>query len=168
MRYDEILTEGRDSPLYHGTGWNAALQIITSNEILPNSSHKPKKLLMHGDELVQGISLTRNLNTAFDFGKIVFEIDQRKLSQTNKLVPLDYWSTQYNPSLRSRSHQQGDKYEYEEFCVGAIKPFDKHLIAIWIQEKTKDRFSKMFTDEDTIKRYSVIFDNPLLKIAKNK
>lgn len=173
MRYLDIINEGRDAPLYHGTGIGAAILILQSNKIIARTEQDSRFLAGYGlksvklpqgfdDSPVQGVSLSRSKAFAETFGEIVFELDQRKLAQTNKIVPYDFWSAaapKNDPSQRSQRGYGIRKYEYEEFCVGPIDPLSRYLIAIYMTQKKHDFVTRYGTEDEVH-----LLANPLLKI----
>jgi len=138
--FKEYLTEGRDAPLYHGTSFYAANNILYRNVMEARGlDHVPNHFLMQ-----EAISFTRN----FDFAKrwsedeIVFEVDQRKLAQAYKIVPKNHWaigkvSHSYRTMRVARPKPHKDKYgnvveyEYEEAVLAKkINNFDKYILKI--------------------------------------
>lgn len=108
------LEEGRDAPLYHGTHPSAILHIL-DHGFKPMTTHHNEKLLLspkpksiEDRKESKGISLTRSLKFAKSWGIVVFEFDQRQLSQKYKIIPVNYWPN------KPKTH---DTYEYEEFLV---------------------------------------------------
>jgi hypothetical protein len=165
------LVEGRDAPLYHGTHLGAALEILRTNRIKANSYHEPSRLAGLGGmpsfdknaDSVTGVSLTRSREQAlhFDFGEIVFELDQRKLSYTHKLIPFDYWGAGHlnEPNMRGQPAISGDKNEAEEFCVGPISPANKYIMAIYMNRKRHSYNTRHFA-ADVLRP---LFDHPLFR-----
>lgn len=165
MRYYEIITEGRDAPLYHGTGSSNAISIIEQDAIRAKTDHDTAKLTNYGSkgDYQSGVSLTRNKKMAEGFGEVVFEIDQRRLAQTNKLIPIDYWAKPDKPSNRGRGHSGSivsGTYEYEEFCVGEIKPLRRYLIAIHMTAHGCRRLKRDYDMKDI----AVLMKHPLLHV----
>jgi hypothetical protein len=125
----EDLNEGRDAPLYHATGLSAANMILNDNTLWPATLHPKGKLKRSNanddKERVNGISLTRSIQFAKDWGQVVFELDQRKLSYNFSFAPYDYyqWSTPNSISRRK---------EAEEFLLGEIKNFKSYVRKIHI------------------------------------
>lgn len=166
------LREGRDAPLYHGTHLAAALEILKNDTIEARSSHETSRIAALGGqpslgqttEAIQGVSLTRSRDQAlhFEFGEIVFELDQRKLSQTHKLIPFDYWSAGHlnEPSGRGHHLPHTDKNEAEEFCVGAIKPASRYITAIYMSRRRYGYNTKHYPQEVL----RPLLDHPLLRI----
>lgn len=159
---DIFLIEGRDAPLYHGTSLGNALKIIKGNEIWGGTQHD----LNRDDEPVFGVSLTRSKHLAQGFAGnngVVFELDQAKLVQNHKLVPIDYWAF-HNPKKKSLRglgpHVGGDRYEYEEFCVGSIEPLNRFLKAIHMTGKGYRRAET----EYAWNAVQELLDNPMLRV----
>ena len=166
MKYLEIINEGRDAPLYHGCSFFAATSIIQHDEIWAGTQHSSDKLYMDGeDEEIFGVSLSRSKSLSANFGPVVFEIDQRRLAQTRKIVPLDYWSASNprKPSLRGHNpHPGGDRYEFEEFCLGHIQPLSRYLLAIHMTPSGVKQAERHYAGK--MELIEPILQHPLLKI----
>lgn len=88
MRYPiyEMLTEGRDAPLYHATGYDKLRGIVDSNYLQAMTRQEINS------KAVKGVSLTREFRFAKKWNDgVILQIDQRKLAQTYKIIPFDYW-----------------------------------------------------------------------------
>lgn len=151
MRIWEILTEGRDAPLYHWMDGHKALQVFSVDALLPKFAHK-----IIGTE--QGISLTRNKNyNHFNGSSACLVFDQTKLAQTHRIVPVD--------AERAAATDRGEKADLdkfhdrpahsyydgsgrfgnemaEEFLLGAIKPLHTYLTAIYVRCRDDEEFLK--------------------------
>ena len=134
MLLSEILLEGRDAPLYHATGPGNALFIIENNEFKPRTSHSLKKVGLSDHE--EGISLSRNIHSARLFGDVVFELDQRKLSQNYRMIPFDYWGLSNEPENVGLGRRKERYAEAEEFVIGPIKNASRYITAIHISQRT--------------------------------
>lgn len=172
MKYVELI-EGRDAPLYHGTYLGAALRILATDTIEARSHHESARMAGLGGmpsfdddkaDLIRGVSLTRSRAQAlhFDFGPIVFELDQRKLARTNKLIPFAYWGAGHlsEPSVRGHRPKGVDPNEAEEFCVGAIKPATRYIIAIYYRRQQYNQDNRNFSKETL----QPLLDHPLLRV----
>ena len=162
------LFEGRDAPLYHGTSLHTAALILTENVFRAKTAHEDSRLSglggnisfgSTGENQVYGVSLTREYQKGLDFGNVSFEIDQRRLAQTNKIIPFDFWGANLkSPSLRGHNpYKNADSYEFEEFCVGEIKPATKYIIAIYMKQNRYNfmkRFAENATDLKTLENDS--------------
>ncbi len=134
MRAKELF-EGRDAPLYHGTSYENAKAILTSNLLKAQP-------LPEGDDWdtrdMPVISLSRSIQFVKDFiqrrikGKgVVFEVDQTKLAQRYKIKPWNYYANaELSKSARVSSNTTGIHNEYEEFITRDITDFDSYLVAI--------------------------------------
>lgn len=67
----------KSAPLYHGTSWENAVNIIESNELRGNVSNETE---------TYGVSFTRNKNSAYS--SVALIIDQEKLSYNYKIDPI--------------------------------------------------------------------------------
>jgi hypothetical protein len=143
--FKQFLEEGRDAPLYHGTDTHAAIQIIDADtlegrtdnhsrleplnswgekkkELVVNVNHfKPKKYTKFN-----GSSFSRDMRRSLHWrgGGLCFEVDQRKLSQRHKLVPINiFMAMGYNKHAK-------DEELAEEFVIGDIKNFRRYITRI--------------------------------------
>lgn len=150
IRFDSYLSEGRDSPLYHSTDLIHAFQIIRQNTFRGNTKHTYDKLLKgklvdngkgYAADL-KGVSMTRNIRFAKIWNPIVFEFDQRKLSQRHKIIPTDYYYKNKDVSIASIGKP---KSESEEFLIGDIKNASSYITCLHIERKF---YKNVLKDED--------------------
>jgi hypothetical protein len=154
MRYAEIiLTEVvRPNVLYHSTRLESLYDILDSDEIKANTSHRievsrhvsirPRDVDSRG--YIEGVSLTRNIRFArrwrsrwsADAGGIVLVLDAGKLRQRYRMIPLAYWTTNGARWIDDAARANGD--ESEEFLIGAIKPVIPLLIEIQVPKSVID------------------------------
>lgn len=124
MRYRELLFEGRDAPLFHGTDLVSAISITRHNQIDANQQyeHHPRGVSLARDYLV-----ARAFGTYFDrVVPVVFVLDQQQLLNSNlKLRP--YRDTSEPGVYRER--------ESEELVLGDIASLDRYLISINVDMK---------------------------------
>ena len=86
MRWSEIITEGRDAPLYHATSVKAALSILRAGAL----GNPDERLTDDGHPKV---SMTRDERLRYYAGAPVqFVMDQRRLAQRYKIKPFDFFS----------------------------------------------------------------------------
>lgn len=145
ITFTQFLTEGRDAPLYHGTPMDTAAYILKRDMIEARTLHhgagfegKSWNASKVSSGEVSGVSLTRNLRMAKVFGSVVFELDQRKLTQTHKIMPYNYFNRATMDGSSGARSLPDNKYkatEAEEFVRGSIKNLDKYLITLWVHEK---------------------------------
>jgi hypothetical protein len=145
----EYLKEGREAPLFHGTSLVMADDILSHNYIYGRTEQytslkdNGQKDYYQGYKEVSGVSLTRSYKIAEYFGKrgVVFELDQRRLSQNYSIIPVNHWATgvlQYIPGKTARTnHNPKDitDNEAEEFLIGSIKNLDKYLARVIIVDE---------------------------------
>lgn len=125
----------------------------------------------------RGISLTRDKQYAIKWENIIFEFDQQKLKQKYKIIPYN-WGYSI-----SNTNRQNYKKEKEEFLIvskteksypddidflkmlekpgGTIKPLDKYLIGIYINERTYNVYTK--NDTKIYEPFEKIKKHPLYK-----
>jgi hypothetical protein len=163
MRYKEIF-EGREGFLYHGTSIFYACEAIKDNSLEARTSHRKFKLLLGPEEDnkydetnksgVWGVSLTRNSKIAFAFGNVVFVLDQRILSYTHKLIPVDYWQKTNRKKNLTRNPTNNNSidfdYEFEEFCIGDIKPLNRYCKKILIRKQSIIKFERDYGSFDSV------------------
>jgi hypothetical protein len=139
--FEEFLQEGRDAPLYHGVShWSKVHSILDDDlQLRPLTQHEPKELMHNVDgPIINGISLTRSKEFALHWSKIttlhsmnsgiVFQLNQRKLQQRYRLVPIQYWQGGISlnsarfmhakpSSAKAATYQKTN--EYEEFLISS-------------------------------------------------
>jgi hypothetical protein len=157
IKFNEFLNEGRDAPLYHGTTSSFAVSIIEGNSIKAHTDHFSKKVFNNIDHKhphiknEKGISLTRDVKFALSWpGKygIVFELDQRKLAQRHKLIPIKIEGVLRGGNRNEYAHMA------EEFIIGDIKDLDKYLTKIIIKSETIiDRIEQKIIDHPLLYDY---------------
>jgi len=145
----QYLEEGRDAPLYHGT--DNTIKVLDSNTLKGNNSHSYKTLMIDKPGYATGVSLTRNLKVASQFQKwadhtnyAILELDQRKLAQSHKIIPVNFWNgvNKKEPSRAKSLPKQEVGSEYEEFVLGDIKNLDKYIKRIFIFNKNSELFGQ--------------------------
>lgn len=173
------MNESKSSPLYHATGIYRACDILKSNTLLANTDQ------YFGDDKVMGVSLSRDLN--FVKGpslpnpraKVIFVLDQEKLSHNYKIKPINYFTTHHDINLPKDEIESGIRKglmaEAEEFVIGDIKNLDKYIIKIIIPKTTyrynEDNLKRAegqtqsFASE-MAKKYLIIKNNPKTVIEK--
>ena len=72
-----LIRASKSAPLYHGTTWMNAIEILESNELRANVSNETE---------TNGVSFTRNSREAYD--QVVFVIDQESLAYNYRISPL--------------------------------------------------------------------------------
>lgn len=129
MRIHEILSEAATAPLYHGTTFSNALEIVNDGYFLPVTS------MGEGSKRYIGISTTRSPRLShidhdpfqnswekdtIEGFNVVFVLDQNKIRQRNKILPFD-WFKDYGHSSMSLYKNVGKlrtaRSESEEFIV---------------------------------------------------
>jgi len=143
MNLAEILNEGRDAPLYHGMTPAKARSVFTRDTLPASWTHN-----IPGLGKVQGNSFSRN--KLLKYGYVVITVNQTKLAQTYKIIPLDgeyVHSARHDgvpstlPYARDRNaiNMFGDKklpaqLLSEEFVVGDISNLHKYILSISVGE----------------------------------
>jgi len=123
MKLDQVLTEGRDAPLYHVTTLPRLLYALERNELRAYQTD------------IDLVSLTRNKRLRHIAGKGPAEgmliFDQRKLSYNYKMEP-------QNDNPEDKMDMMDDSREDEEVVVGSIKPLNRYVDHIVIFDHYKD------------------------------
>lgn len=157
MRWSEILTESRQAPLFHATSLAAALSIITSDKMTGTTgqrldSRRGKRYKMRTDDWhgavhgykmkggwdAKGISFTRDYAFASNWQRstVIFVLDQTKIAQTNKIVPVDHTNNgAYDYAAIGFEHME----QAEEFVIGDIAPLSRCLVSINVRLAELDR-----------------------------
>lgn len=151
MLLSEVL--GRGASLYHGSGLGGAMNIIRTDTFQASTLHAI------GDELTGGVSLTRSPVQARTFGYVVFALDQIKLQQRHRIVPIDYWGQSREPVMVGSGRRLGRYAEAEEFVIGPIEHAEQYITAIYVERKVLDRYQKEYGEQIT-----VLTDHPKLAI----
>lgn len=106
---DQLIAEGRDAPLYHGTG-HRTLEIIRLDLLKPETTHRPTPSMVSASRLTptaSGISLTRSLRFAKAWSSgIVLVLDQTKLSKEFRILPINFYNITQQLASRSKSTRQ--------------------------------------------------------------
>ena len=131
------LLESKSAPLYHATHDTYAADIIAGNKLEGMTEQ-----VINGKR-VMGVSLTRSLAFARQWGKIIFKLNQEKLAHRYKLVPIDYFQTNGEDNSKVKhflGRRQGKFAEAEEFVIAPeIKNLDQYIDEIIITKETETR-----------------------------
>jgi hypothetical protein len=133
--FTNYLNEGRDAPLYHTTGLDAAALTLSQNVLKPLTYHITSQIDKKKYKNEYGSSFTRSIEFAKYYGGksqsnyyAIFEVDQAKIAQKNKIIAMNWYGS---GALRYIAGQARNRYtESEEFVIGPIKNFDDVLIRI--------------------------------------
>ena len=164
MRLNEILTEGRDAPLYHFASPEKIKHLADYDELVGDWEHDLSQWI---GKTVTGTSLTRNSRLLLqDTGKWCrIKLDQSKLTQSYKFLPVEgdyaHWHAgKLSPSelkLLSRSMSDNVRYKFrsgmdwaEEFLLGTVKNAHKYIIEISINETSGEW---LYADHNPVHRY---------------
>ena len=121
MRYNEIIMEGADAPLYHGAPLPHLLRILQT-DMLGKNYHRTVSL-SRAYHVSNYFSASGERDVWEDYGGILV-LDQRLLAQTYKIRPHnDEWAYA-NPD------HSGFRDEQEEVVTGVIVPLSRYLISI--------------------------------------
>jgi len=119
MRHQQLI-EGRDAPLWHGVAHYHSINQLNQNFIEGTTTQRfwpdGRRLKDNHPDYrdsfwLKGVSLTRDIKYAQGWGDIVYEIDQRALSQRYKIMPFNWGYSGHG--IRNQHH----KREREEFVI---------------------------------------------------
>lgn len=155
--FKQYLTESRSAPLYHATS-EFRVQGILKNGFKPWTHHKSSKLLMPGgDDKVPGVSATRSFKFAMNWGAVIFELEQREITQRYKIIPIQFFTDDdlaaTRPNRARVKDYSGHDNEYEEFIVTSKPLPPKYIKRIWVKEHiTRGKFAGMKDVFDPIRQ----------------
>lgn len=154
FNFKSYLEEGRDAPLYHATPLFNAEKILQHNIIRAQTSHVHDWTTKKQGKVraLPVVSLTRSFKFAerwgervsvrnrFDF--VIFELDQRKLSQRYKFVPYNHFSGNpyggtfgiEHPVARHVNDELDSGFpvnQYEENVIDDIKNAEQYIVKIY-------------------------------------
>lgn len=166
MRYADLIVEGRDAPLWHAYGkpWHA-VRALKTNEMLGTTTQRwwPDDRHYYDDEgdvyknsyWMKGISMTRDPEFAKRWGVVLFCLDQNRIAQRYKIIPLAWNKTirgahhkkereefvvlEREPETYRRYDPDHDEERFDQDAFGApakktLKPLDQFLLGIWLNE----------------------------------
>jgi hypothetical protein len=154
-RHATSINEGRDAPLFHGTGFPNAVHILDDKEI----EARTLQFAPNRDGL-KGVSLSRSMDVSKRWGPVVFEFDQAKLAHRYRMNPIDYWGQGREPELAGEARRHGRFAELEEFIDGPIRDPERYLKAIHISVAGAKRALGFGLMADDIRR---LMKHPLAK-----
>jgi hypothetical protein len=157
------IVEGRDAPLYHGCSVYAAIQMLNQNRIDARTVQLANDLRRLG-EPTEGVSLARSRTIARRFGHVVLQLDQRRLAQRYRILPIDYWGLSPEVKIQD-SRRHGQYAEAEEFVVGPIEPLAPLLQAIFLTPHGLEQIERRHTAEWQHEA-ACLLQHPLLRIVK--
>jgi hypothetical protein len=126
ITFQEFLTESRTAPLYHGLPIRWIGSILKSG-ITGYTEHTVPTTIsgIKTPQRIYGVSLSRSMRSVDWFMKnerrtneyIILELDQRKISQRFKIIPIDYHMMNNMVNGKSNEISPVKKSEAEEFVV---------------------------------------------------
>lgn len=172
MRALEFITEGRDAPLYHWMSDKKAANVFATNTMLAYWEHD-----VPGLGTLKGNSFSRN--AALRHGLVRITVDQARLAQTNRMVPLEGEAIHRRKILNIMKRQFGQEpvpaneplddvqpgrrvrypagypsseYLAEEFVIGDIKNISRAITKIEIVNYNTP-YGEQTTPENMAKLY---------------
>lgn len=153
------LIETRVASLYHGSGVGGALRIIEHDILEDRTQQKlPTGTREKRVKWITGVSLSRSLQIALTFGDVVFQLDQVRLRQRFRIIPIDYWGHAYEPELTGIGRRHGKYAEAEEFLIGPLTNVMRYVTAIYMTKKQKKWSMKYHSGSEPL------LTHPLLKV----
>jgi biopolymer transport protein ExbD len=132
------IVEGREAPLYHAINPGKLRDTLNSNTLKATWTHD-----IPGMGKQTGISLTRNKNVKYNY--VVLVLDQAKLAQKFKMIPVDGEHLFYkSDTVRDRGSSistltrrgPNNLQLAEEFLIGDIPNLSNYLLEIHLVEPT--------------------------------
>lgn len=180
--FAQFITEGRDAPLFHATDVSGASNIVRTDVIEartfqrtdysgPGAWSNKNEPAAYREYSGVSLSRSRKYATRYAFHEknfntvIIFELDQRKLAQTHKIIPYNYYGAglnQYNQGkARIQNPWEHHMNEQEEYVIGAIKNLNRYILKLHVMsELTMETLnSKAY--------YKTLRDHPLLWDSTN-
>lgn len=140
--FKQFLTESRSAPLYHATPAENAIAIIATDN-LERSTHPEDRIGKRTVSLTRNFIFARNwISELGNVAGVIFEFDQRKLSQRFKIQPFNYFADYTNQArlIPSRNLPKRDyvrENQFEEAVLADIKPVTKYLNKVYIIRNQK-------------------------------
>lgn len=127
MRYQEIIIEAATAPLYHGTTFASAMDIIADKAFRPYTSIGMDRNVYYGISSTRSPRLSHidhnpdekpwEKDTIEGFN-VIFVLDQNKIRQKYKLIPYDFFKgTKSGVSFQDVNKLRDARSESEEFIV---------------------------------------------------
>ncbi len=166
MRYwiqlvESLLIEGRDAPLYHWMDGFKAINVLKNDKLEARVLHDIPGL---GTD-VKGISLSRNKRFTFlGSSQIRLTLDQSKLSQKYKFIPLDGEAAfrrrhELPSTVTDRGGQdEGMRFAEEYLLERDIMELHKYVAEIFIQNVSSYHDRQLV---ELVKKYAGLWDIPL-------
>ena len=143
-----VMLEGRDAPLYHGT------QISNFIDILKTDTLKPGRIYNRDNKAGRehgSISLSRNKNVAIEYGDVVFTLDQSKLSDNYKIIPVG----DFENKLDATSARKINDGKAEEIITEPITPLHKYLKKIEILVPENQLSGYKYIIDDYVNKFNI-------------
>lgn len=147
MRYSEIINEGRDSSLYHTMSFEKAIDVLMNDKMPARWMHE-----IPGLGKILGNSFTRSKNLNW-YGNLKIEVDEKVLSQNNRIIPLD-GERVFMHSLKSSKRLPIGRLDNplaEEFVVGDIKNLHRAIKKVTVLAKNR----QFVSDNDLLNLYGI-------------
>ena len=98
ISFKQHLVESRSAPLYHGTAIEYADNILRIG-FVPSTYHSASKIYVntktfHDGSIPRdskGVSFTRKLKFASEWGKVILQVDQQASASRYKILPVNYF-----------------------------------------------------------------------------
>jgi hypothetical protein len=177
MRSYEFIIEGREGYLYHGMELDKAINVFKNDMIPAMWEHN-----IPGIGRIKGNSFTRNKLLRWGFVKLT--VDQQKLAQNNKIIPLDAdyvhlqkfnksekpipWNAKISDRNQISPHtwfkKTPEEFLQEEFVIGDIKNLHIKLVQIELRLDTKFTHNLGMYPKDNLLELPNMLKNMLINI----
>ena len=138
MKLTDLITEGRDAPLYHMMDARKSESIFRNDTMYAVHQH------MISGRLIWGISFTRFAQRwQRAFGSVWLEVNQTKLAQSHKMIPVDGEFALATKHGMDAKYQYRDRYSEqfsEEFVVGDINNLHSYILSITVLHTKEYRY----------------------------
>lgn len=144
-RFSEFLLEARMAPLYHATELYG-FGLIAAGNILKRGFERKQHIHAKDGKI---ISMTRNLTFAKNWGSVVLQFDQQRLTQRYKIVPYNFFGVpaegkdaraRHFPEKSSESPTSKRDFnflnQFEESVLQDIKDPFRYVTKIYVHEGT--------------------------------
>lgn len=163
--FKQYLEEGRDAPLYHGTrSKETAVKILKSNKFIANETHPGEHHTTKKSTKKNAVCFSRLINSRFVLYKeVVFVINQRKLSQRYKIIPVEIEYEWFG----SRPYRPRESEIFEEYITRDLVDLDKYILKIILDNRLEKWFNNI-KGHGKSTEYDILINHPLVWGAWSK
>jgi len=158
LDFKSYLEEGRDAPLYHGTTLKFGMKILNMNELVSRRSWQDEGTSVSFSRNIKHARYLTIMKNAAE-GHIIFELDQRKLAQRYKIVPVN--DRKLTRDKRPMYSHNGNN-EFEERIKGDIKDVSKYILKLYIFKRpgtiSESEIDGLLLDYPVLKKYQITWN----------